>query len=137
MLKAYESRVNFDCIFLFPLFRLVSGNLGRWVCALTLRVYKVFPKTGWGLWLQEETLPWAHQCNKLHSTICIVLLSEFVSQNMWLQQEIWVQSLGWKDPLEKEMATHSSILAWEVAWTEEPGRLQYMGSQKSRTRLSD
>ena len=44
-----------------------------------------------------------------------------------------VQSLGQKDPLEEEMATHSSILAWKVPQTEEPGRLQYMGSQKSQT----
>ena len=41
-----------------------------------------------------------------------------------------VQSLGWKDPLEKEMATHSSILAWRIPWTEEPGRLQSMGLQR-------
>ena len=41
-----------------------------------------------------------------------------------------VQSLGQEDPLEKEMATHSSILAWEILWTEEPGGLQSMGSQK-------
>ena len=40
----------------------------------------------------------------------------------------WVQSLGRKDPLEEEMATHSSILAWEIPWTEESGRLQFMGS---------
>ena len=40
---------------------------------------------------------------------------------------------GWEDPLEEEMATHSSILAWEIAWTEEPGELQSMGSQKSQT----
>ena len=45
-------------------------------------------------------------------------------------QEMQVQSLGWKDPLEKEMATHSSIFAWEIPWTEEPGGLQSMGSQK-------
>ena len=45
-------------------------------------------------------------------------------------QETWVQSLGWEDPLEKGMATHSSILAWRIPWTEEPGRLQSMGSQK-------
>ena len=44
-------------------------------------------------------------------------------------QETWVQPLGWEDPLEKEMGTHSSILAWEVPWTEEPGGLQFMGSQ--------
>ena len=49
-------------------------------------------------------------------------------------QETWetcVQSLGWEDTLEKEMATHSSVLAWEVPWTEEPGGLQSMGSQES------
>ena len=45
-------------------------------------------------------------------------------------QEMLVQSLGQEDPLEKEMATHSSILAWEILWTEEPGGLQSMGSQK-------
>ena len=43
-----------------------------------------------------------------------------------------VQSLGWEDLLEKEMATHSSILAWKIPWTEEPGRLQFMGSQRVR-----
>ena len=45
-------------------------------------------------------------------------------------QETWVQSLDQEDPLEMEMATHSSILAWEIAWTEEPGRLQPMGLQR-------
>ena len=45
-------------------------------------------------------------------------------------QEMWVQSLGRKEPLEKEMAAHSSILAWEIPWTEEPGRLQSMGLQR-------
>jgi len=40
------------------------------------------------------------------------------------KQETWVQSLGWEDPLEEEMATLSSILAWEILWTEEPGRVQ-------------
>ena len=46
------------------------------------------------------------------------------------RQETRVQSLGWEDPLEKEMATHSSILAWEIPWTEEPGRLQSVGSRR-------
>ena len=46
---------------------------------------------------------------------------------MW---ETQVRSLGQEDPLEKEMATHSSTLAWKIPWTEEPGRLQYMGSQR-------
>ena len=42
---------------------------------------------------------------------------------------VWVRSLGWEDPLEKEMATHSSILAWKISWVEEPGRLQAIGLQ--------
>ena len=45
-------------------------------------------------------------------------------------QETQVQSLGQKDPLEKEMATHSGVLAWKIPWTEEPGQLQSMGSQR-------
>ena len=45
-------------------------------------------------------------------------------------QETWVQSLGWEDLLKKEMGTHSSILAWRIPWTEEPGGLQSMGSQR-------
>ena len=50
-------------------------------------------------------------------------------------QETLVRSLGWEDPLEKEIATHSSILAWEIPWTEEPGRLQSMGSQRVKHNL--
>ena len=45
-------------------------------------------------------------------------------------QEMWVQSLSWEDPLKKEMATHFSILAWEIPGTEKPGRLQSMGYQE-------
>ena len=52
-------------------------------------------------------------------------------------QETQVQFLSLEDPLEKEVATHSSIIAWEVPWTEEPGCVQSMGSQKSQTQLSD
>ena len=44
--------------------------------------------------------------------------------------ETWVRSLGWEDPLEKEMVIHSSTIAWKIPWTEEPGRLQSMGSQR-------
>ena len=50
-------------------------------------------------------------------------------------QETWVGTLGQEDPLEEKMATHSSILAWRIPWTEEPGGLQSMGSQKSWTQL--
>jgi len=51
-------------------------------------------------------------------------------KNLSAMQETWVRSLGWDDPLEKEMATHSSILAWRIPWTEEPSGLQSMGSQR-------
>ena len=52
---------------------------------------------------------------------------------MW---ETWVRSLGWEDPLEKEMAIHSSVLAWEIPWTEENGRLQSMGWQRVEHNLA-
>ena len=52
-------------------------------------------------------------------------------------QEMRVRSPGWEDPLKEEMATHSSILAWEISWTEEPGELQSMGSKKSWTQYSN
>ena len=55
-----------------------------------------------------------------------------LAKNLPAVQETQVQSLGWEDPLEKEMATHSSVLAWEIPWTEEPGRLQSMRSRKVR-----
>ena len=58
-----------------------------------------------------------------------------VVKNLPAMQETWVRFLGWEDPLEKEMATHSSILAWGIPWTEEPGGLPCMVSQ-SRTRLN-
>ena len=51
-------------------------------------------------------------------------------KNLPAIQETWVRFLGWEDPLEKEMATHSSIVAWKIPWTEESGGLQSMGSQR-------
>ena len=53
-------------------------------------------------------------------------------RNLPAMQKTWVQSLGQEDPMEKEMATHSSILTWEIPWTEEPGGLQSMGMQRVR-----
>ena len=71
-----------------------------------------------------------------------ILLSPSVSTSLVAQlvktlpamQETQIQFLGWEDPLEKEMATHSRILAQEILWTEQPGRLQSMGSQRDTTR---
>ena len=53
-------------------------------------------------------------------------------KNLPAMQETQIQSLGWEDPLEKELTTPSSILAWKIPWTEEPGRLQSTGSQRVR-----
>ena len=53
-----------------------------------------------------------------------------IVKHMLAIQETWVQSLGWEDPLEKEMATYSGILAWRIPWSEEPGRLQSTGLQR-------
>ena len=74
----------------------------------------------------------AHDCNikqiNIIHNLSHLLLAQMV-KNLLAMQETWVRSLGWKDPLEKEMATHSSILAWRIPWTEEPDRLQSMGLQ--------
>ena len=51
-------------------------------------------------------------------------------KHLTAMQETQVRSLGWEDPLEKEMAIHSSTIAWKIPWTEEPGKLQSMGSQR-------
>ena len=53
-------------------------------------------------------------------------------KNLPAMQETWIRVLGWEDPLEAEMATHSSIPAWRIPWTEEPDGLQFMGSQRVR-----
>ena len=53
-------------------------------------------------------------------------------KNLPVMQETWVRFLGWEDPLEKGMVTHSSIPAWRIPWTEEPGGLQSMGLQRVR-----
>ena len=72
------------------------------------------------------------QWNK-RGTICAIIWRDVASlvaetvKNLSAMQETWVQSLGQKDPLEKDLATHSSILAWRIPWTEKPGRLQSMG----------
>ena len=57
-------------------------------------------------------------------------------KNLPAMKGTWVPSLGWEDPLEEGMATHSNVLVWRIPWTEEPGRVQSMGA-KSWTRLSD
>ena len=65
--------------------------------------------------------------------MCLIKRLSLVTQmvkNLPAMREIQVRSLGWEDPLEEGIATHSSILAWRIPWTEEPGELQSMGSQR-------
>ena len=69
------------------------------------------------------------------ATHCNILGASLVTQmvkNLPAIWDTWARSLGWGDPLEKEMATHSSILAWRIPWTGEPGGLQSMGLQRVR-----
>ena len=74
----------------------------------------------------EARLSYHHLSFKCNHTLAQMV------KNLPAVQETWVWSLGWEDPLEKEMATHSSILAWKIPRTEEPGGLQSMGSQRVR-----
>ena len=93
--------------------------------------------------------PWTEECSSLQSTGSQrvkqdlvtttnhhhILVASLVAQTVKClptMQESWVRSLGQEDALEKEMATHSSILAWKIPWMEEPGRLQSLGSQRVR-----
>ena len=80
--------------------------------------------------LDSLYMSWGSQ---LIPNLCLPLRLRYVSQRLKRlppMRETWVRSLGWEDPLEKEMATHSSILAWRSPWMEEPGRLQSTGSQR-------
>ena len=77
---------------------------------------------GWYLGHENEAL--RNEISALKSLVAQMI------KNLPAMQETWVLSLGWENPLEKEMATHSSILAWEITWTEELGGLQSMGSQR-------
>ena len=77
--------------------------------------------------VEPKGLPWVSAFNRY--LLYEVLVAQMV-QNLLAMQETWVQSLGWEDPLEEEMATHSSILPGIIPWIEEPGRLQHMGLQR-------
>ena len=66
------------------------------------------------------------------ATTVDVKIAPVANPSLSTMQETWVQSLDWEDPLEKEMATHSNTIAWNIPWTEEPGRLQSIGSQRVR-----
>ena len=74
-------------------------------------------------------------CKQAEIVVTLLELTSLVAQvvkRLPIMQATWVQSLSWEDLLEKEMATQSSILAWKIPWTVEPGRLQSMGLQRVR-----
>ena len=72
-----------------------------------------------------------------HVLLCRGFPGRSVVNNLPAMQRTWVQSVGWKDSLEREMATHSTMPAWEIPWTDEPGGLWSMGSLKSWIQLRD
>ena len=84
------------------------------------------------LWTEEPVYTQRGQFSNFTSTLHLngaSLVAQMV-KNLLAAQETWVQFLNWEDPLEEGMTTHSSILAWRLPWTEEPGGLQYKGLQR-------
>ena len=74
--------------------------------------------------------PWGHKESDMTEWLSWASLLAHMVKHLPVMRETQVGSQGWEDPLEKEMATHSSILTWKIPWTEEPCRLQSMGSQR-------
>ena len=104
-----------------------QGRLPRWCSG---------KGPAWSAWVTGDTgsIPELGRCpeegigyTNLYSWVSLVAQTV---KNLPAMRETWVRSLGWEDSLEKEMATHSSILAWKIPWTEKPGGLQSMGSQR-------
>ena len=134
---------------------IVEKETVKWMTAVLISVERASRK--WLLeWLQSKRLSsylwlWS-SCFQSHNAVCFSelynkrskqrgLYCTFIDRMMLMaqgvkkppaMQETQVQSLGWEDPQEEEMATHSSILSWKISWTEEPGGLQSMGSQRVR-----
>ena len=102
-----------------------------------------FPTSPASLALQVDSLLLRHWEDLIHCMVIPSLFCHCLGLPQWLSGKEstcsvgeWVKFSGWKDPLEKEMTSHSSILAWESPWTEEPGVLQSLGLQKYQTWLS-
>ena len=104
--------------------------------------FSFFSITGWDIDLDYCDIEWfVLKTNRDHAVISEIASKYCISGDSLVAQmvkhlpavrETQVRSLGWRDPLEKEMATHSSTLAWKISWTEEPGGLQSMGLQRVR-----
>ena len=97
------------------------------------RLDKLYPE--WKDWKDHQQS--LKLCTKMlvlkeHLEVFIAILVTQTVKNPPAMRETWVRSLGWEDPLEEGMATHSSILAWRIPWTEEPGGLQSVGLQRVR-----
>ena len=92
---------------------------------------KITPSWEWLDQRDYENLRNISFCTKYLKVYTFSLVA--VKKMCLTMQDTRVRSLGWEDPLEKEMTTHSSILAWKIPWTEEPGGLQSMGLQNSQT----
>ena len=145
---------------LYPRNCILRGIIRMSTCLHTLLVYDREVKLQRGtyfLYISEfvfEKFCW-RKCSlqALKQDFFFFFFTEFVNQHLIFQgilicqnislvaqmvkrlstmRETWVRSLGWEDPLEKEMAIYSSTIAWRIPWTEEPGRLQSMGSQRVR-----
>ena len=110
------------------------------VCQTCLRVVLLIPKTPWN---PQDQNYFCSNSKKLFIWLTVLSFifmwmnqgDSLVAQRLKHLSPMWetrVRPLGWEDPLEKEMVTHSSILAWRIPWTEEPGRLQSTGSQRVR-----
>ena len=83
-------------------------------------------ETWFDSWVRK--IPWRR--DKLPTPVFLASLVVRMVKNLPAMQEGWVRSLGWEDPLEEGMATYTSILAWRIPWTREPGKLQSMWSQR-------
>ena len=88
--------------------------------------FKCYMKTMWIFWFSAYWTPIVYTVQYIFIEDLGFLVAQMV-KNLPAMWETWVLSLGREDPLEREMATHSSILAWRILWTEEPGRLQTVG----------
>ena len=90
-------------------------------------------KAAAGLRMQLSPIKPHMTAENIYRNVCKKIWASLVAQmvkNLPVVQAVWVRSLGQEDPLEKEIATHSSILVWRIPWTEEPSGLQFMGSQR-------
>ena len=89
----------------------------------------IYTYTSMHIYISMHTYTYVYIYYMYFTYTCRASLVAQTVKNLPAMKETWVQSLGWEDPLKKGMATHPSILAWRIPWTEEPGGLQSMGSQ--------